>query len=186
MTTGGILHVMSKNTYDGGFSVKFARNTVITNYTGRKMGEVGDIKTQVKNGKDGTTRQVYSNGLSGELYTMDLGTKRFKIFDTLRKLDGNESDVSDKDLAMAKSLKGKGLGVTDVRMDANAGITTIVCDDGAVLKFDVETDAEKEVREKKEAAKQADQKKTQPESTEKSALEKFGDGIAEFFRDLFN
>ena len=38
--------------------------------------------------------------------------------------------------------------------DANAGVTTILCDDGAVLKFDFETDAEMQVRKQQEAVNQ--------------------------------
>jgi len=198
MTTGGTLHVMSQNTYDAGFSVKFARNTVITNYSGREMSQTGDICAQIKNGREGVTKRVYSSGLSGDLATMDLSTKRLKIFDELRKLDGNASDVSEKDLAMAKSLIGKN-GVTNVRMDAKAGVTTIVCDDGAVLKFDVETDAEKQVREKNEAAADAKKKEAQQTARQKkeqekaqlheeckSTLENFGDKIGEFFVDFVN
>ncbi len=149
MTVGGSLKVQEvKSGTQGSFSVKFSRNTEITNFHKREMGEVGDVKATIKGGQ-AKTQQVFPSGLSGDLATLDLGTKRYAIFDKLRTLDGNPNDVSDKDLLAAKKLKGFA-GVMDVKIDANAGITTIYCDDGAVLKFDVETDAEKSVRRKQE------------------------------------
>ena len=150
MTIGGKLTVTNNSAYKK-FTVNFSRNTEITNFTQREMGEQGDIRTNIKSGYSGTTEKIYSNGKkSDKLATLDLNSKRYAIFDALRKLDGNENDLSDKDLANANKLIGKN-GVTGIRRDAAAGVTTIVCDDGAVLRFDVETDAEKEIREKKEA-----------------------------------
>ena len=151
MTVGGSLKVQEvKSGTQGSFSVKFPRNTEITNFHKREMGEVGDVKATIKGGQ-AKTQQVFPSGLTSDLATLDLAPTRYGIFDALRKLDGNPNDVSDKDLLAAKKLKGFA-GVKDVRIDANAGITNIYCDDGAVLKFDVETDAEKSVREKQEKA----------------------------------
>lgn len=150
MTVGGKLTVTNTGAYEN-FTVSFGRNTEITNFHKREMGEIGDVKATVKGGNSGKTKQVFASGLSSDLATLDLGTKRYGIFDALRKLDGNADDISDKDLLGAKKLIGTA-GVKDVKIDAGAGITTIYCDDGAVLKFDVETDAEKSVREKQEKA----------------------------------
>lgn len=193
MTTGGKITVVSANEYSN-FEVRFSRNTEITNYTQRKMGEKGDIRAEIKNGKSGYAERIYSNGAKSErLGTLDLNTKRYAIFDALRSLDGNSTDVSDKDLAKAKSLIGS-LGVKDVQQDVAAGITTIICDDGAVLRFDVETDKEKQVSLSQETLKKAMYKqeevamqaKKQREATEfhencKSDLQKF----AEWFMGLF-
>lgn len=195
MAIGGSLKV--SNNSGSSFSVSFSRNTTITNYSDREMGKTGDTKVEIKNGQSGTSRRVYSNKTSSAEAGATFNSSRYAIFDALRKLDGNASDVSEKDLAGAKSLIGKN-GVTNVRMDAKAGVTTLICDDGAVLRFDVETDAEKQVREKAEAqkalrkqdaakAKKAERQQQKADFHEncKSALEKFGDGVGEFFKDLF-
>ena len=149
MVTGGNLTVVMASNPKKNFVVNFSRNTEIMNYHKREMGEEGDIKAVVKNGQAGKTQRVYSNGKANDLKTLDLNTTRYGIFDALRNLDGNADDVSDRDLLDAKKLIGTS-GVKVVKIDANAGITNIYCDDGAVLKFDVETDAEKSVREKQE------------------------------------
>ncbi len=192
MAIGGNLLVTNTGAYKN-FNVQFYRNTEITNYHNRNMNEVGDFHTSVKNGKDGTTIRNYSNGTSGVLGSLDLNSKRYAIFDKLRKLDGNENDVSEKDLLSAKELIGTE-GVKNVKIDSGAGITTIYCDDGAVLKFDTETAAEKATREKQEAnsAKAKQQvkeqeaaKKAQKEATFyencKSSLEKAVDAIIDYF-----
>ena len=154
MTTGGTLRVTSANEYKN-FEVKFSRNTEITNFAKREMGQEGDIRAEVNNG---FAERIYSNGSkSGKLATLDLNTKRYAIFDALRKLDGNDEDISDKDLLKADTLIGNN-GVKGVRRDASAGVTTIVCDDGAVLRFDVETEQEKQVRLDQEAANAAKRK----------------------------
>lgn len=194
MTTGGTLRVTSANEYKN-FEVKFLRNTEITNFTRREMGHEGDIRAEVKNGRDGFAERIYSNGSkSGKLGTLDLNTKRYAIFDALRKLDGNDEDISDKDLLKADTLIGKN-GVKGVRRDASAGVTTIVCDDGAVLRFDVETEQEKQVRldqeaansakrKQKEAARVAEKQREAAELKEncKSDFEK----LADWFIGLFN
>lgn len=193
MPIGGKLTVASANEYKN-FTVRFDRNTTITNFTGRNMGNEGDIRTVVKNGSSGVTEKMYSKGKhSGELSTLDLNTKRYQIFDEMRKLDGNANDVSETDFAKAKSLIGK-YGITNVKRDASSGITTIYCNDGAVLKFDTETDKEMAVRKKQETYKatlkkqaQAEaQKKKEQEAAElhencKSTLEKVAEWIYSFF-----
>lgn len=195
MPTGGKLIV--SNTYEAGsFEVKFSRNVQITNFTQRKMGEVGDISATVKNGNQGYAERVYSSGQkSDKLCSMDLNSKRYPIFDALRKLDGNADDLTEKDLAKADSLIGKKYGVKAVKRDANAGVTTIVCDDGAVLRFDFETDAEMQTRKAKEAAEAqkkkaaADAKKAQKQREDaelhescKSTLEKAFDWFVGLFK----
>lgn len=194
MTTGGTLIVTSAHEYKN-FEVKFSRNTKITNFTQREMREKGDIRAEIKNGNYGYAERIFSSGAqSDRLGTLDLNTKRYAIFDALRKLDGNEDDLSDKDLMKADSLIGKN-GVTGVRRDAAAGVTTIVCDDGAVLRFDVETDEEEQARLDKEAATDAKRKGEEAAKLEekqrkdaelkehcKSDLEKFKDWFIGLFR----
>ncbi len=182
MTIGGKLVVTNTGAYEN-FTVSFARNTTITNFRQREMGEVGDISTTIKNGKSGETTRIYSNGKSGKLATMDLNNKRYAIFDKLRKLDGNENDLSESDLQKAESLVGKN-GVTGIKRDANAGVTTIMCDDGAVLKFDLETDAEMQARKTQEAAKEQqeavkEQQNAQKEQQEAAELHKKSKSILE-------
>ena len=152
MTLGGNLLVANTGAYEN-FTVSFARNVTITNFRQREMGEVGDISTTVKDGKNGVTTRIYSNGKSGGLASLDLNSKRYAIFDALRSLDNNKDDLSESDLQKADSLVGKN-GITGIKRDANAGVTTILCDDGAVLKFDFETDAEMQVRKQQEAVNQ--------------------------------
>lgn len=193
MPIGGKLLVTSTNENQN-FEVKFSRNVQITNFTQRNMGEVGDIKATVKNGNQGYAERIYGSGQrSDKLYSMDMNSKRYAIFDKLRKLDGNADDLTEKDLAKADSLIGKN-GVKAVKRDANAGVTTIVCDDGAVLRFDFETDAEMQTRKAKEAAEAqkkkaaADAKRAQRQREDaelheacKSTLEK----AFEWFINLF-
>lgn len=170
MTIGGSLVVCCATTEGSKFNVNFARNVKITNFTQREMGEVGDISATVSNGRKGTAERVYSNGRSGKLATLDLSSKRYAIFDALRKLDGNENDLSEKDLAKANSLIGKN-GVKAVKRDANAGVTTIVCDDGAVLRFDLETDTEMQARKKQEAVNAQKRKSTEAAKLSKKQKE---------------
>ena len=165
MPIGGNLIVVSPHEYKN-FNVSFERNTTITNYTGRGMENVGDIRTEVKNGRNGTTERIYNSGKSGKLMTLDLNTKRYKIFDEIRHLDGNADNLSETDLAKAKSLIGK-YGVTNVKRDASVGITTVYCDDGAVLKFDTETDKEITTRKRQEAANAAKKKQAQAAAQKK-------------------
>lgn len=193
MAVGGTLTVTNTGAYEN-FTVKFSRNVEITNYRQREMGEVGDIYTRVNGGRNGKTDKVSSEGEKmTNLGTMDLGSKRYAIFDALRKLDGNKDDLSEQDLMKANSLKGQH-GITDIKRDANAGVTTIFCEDGAVLRFDFETDAEKQVRDSKESAtaqqqqKRADAKESQKQKEAKelhehckSDFEKF----CEWFVGLF-
>lgn len=193
MAIGGKLTVGS--TYETQFEVSFARNIKITNYSQREMGEKGDVCATVQNGNRGYAECIYSDGKKSEkLASMDLQAKRYIIFDELRRLDGNENDLTEQDLAKADSLIGKN-GVKAVKRDANAGVTTIVCDDGAVLRFDFETDAEMQTRKAKEAAEAqkkkaaADAKKAQKQREDaelheacKSTLEKVVEWVFDLFR----
>lgn len=80
MTTGGTLRVTSANEYKN-FEVKFSRNTEITNFAKREMGQEGDIRAEVKNGNNGFAERIYSNGSkSGKLATLDLNTKKICNF----------------------------------------------------------------------------------------------------------
>lgn len=190
MTMGGTLTVTNTSAYES-FTVSFSRNTQITNFTQRAMGKPGDIKADVKNGRSGETERIYSSGeKSDKLASLDLNSKRYAIFDSLRNLDGNKNDLSETDLKKADALVGK-YGVSDIKRDAKAGITTIVCDDGAVLKFDFETDAELQVRKAKEAQKAQKKREMieaqkQQEARElhencKSTFEKLIEKVVNFF-----
>lgn len=200
----GRLTVTSPNGAVGtdSFTVNINRNLTITNYRGREMGEPGDIKASIYDG-NGYTEKIYKNGKkSDQLSTMDLRRARYDIMNSIRSLDGNSDDLTEKDISLVGQLDKKALGITNIRRDANAGVTTIECKDGAVLRFDFETDAEMQVRKTKEAADaqkakearakakaQSDQKKEafQRELNEacKSDLEKFLEKAARFASELF-
>lgn len=185
MTIGGELTVTNSSAYEN-FTVSVPRNLDITNFRQREMGKPGDIHTMVKNGRSSTDRISQDGDLIKNRGTLDLRSKRYAIFDALRKLDGNENDFTEKDLAKADSLKGK-MGITDIKRDANAGVTTVVCEDGAVLRFDFETKEEQTARETKEAQKKAEaDAKKQKEAAElknmcKSDLEKLWDKVCSWF-----
>lgn len=185
MTIGGTLTVTNTSAYES-FTVSFARNTQITNFTQRAMGKPGDIKAEIKNGRSGETERIYSSGeKSGKLASLDLNSKRYAIFDSLRKLDGNKEDLSESDLKKADTLVGKN-GISDIRRDAKAGITTIVCNDGAVLKFDFETDAEQQVRKTKEAqeAQKAQKKKEMIEAQKQQEARELHENCKSTFEKL--
>ena len=180
MTIGGSLKVAQAANPENKFTVTFSRNVEITNYRGREFGKEGDVQATVKNGAKGVSRRAYSNGTGSDLETFDLNSKRYTIFNELRKLDGNSSDLSEKDLTNADGLVGK-YGITNIRRDKSAGVTTIVCDDGAVLRFDFETDSEMQARKKKEAVEAPKVQKTSKKRPEKEA----SNGKPNFLDDPF-
>lgn len=137
------------------FSVSVSRNIEITNYnpTQREQFKEGDINAKVGPKKPAEISVVNSDGkIQNNLATMDLSNKRYSIFKQLAALDGKAENLSDEDLSKANKLIGKD-GVTNVRRDAAAGVTTFVFDDGSILRFDVETDAEKNATQTSQAYK---------------------------------
>ncbi len=129
------------------FNVKINKNLTITNYkpAENRVPEKGDLTAKFSGGKKDIS-VVNSNGIfQNQLKTVDLSSTKYTIFQELVKLDGNGTDLTEKDLQNAKKLIGKH-GVTAVRRDAEAGVTSIVMKDGGILRFDFETDAEKKAK----------------------------------------
>lgn len=133
---------LTVTTADGGvnksFTVDVQKNLKITNFNKREFGKAGDIQADIQNGKTHIKRVTGGGSEKTNLSTMDLRVKRYNIFDALRKLDGNAEDLTPKDLQNVDKLDKQNLGIKAIRKDAQAGITTIVCSDDAVLKFDFE------------------------------------------------
>lgn len=119
--------------------VKVDKNIVITNYTGDTMPANG-LRVEVKDGKTKITGSTSDNKPTGNLRSADMASYKYTVFENLMKLDNDPSNLSEKDLELAsKSLDG----VKQVRRDKEAGVTTIVFDNGEILRFDFETDKEK-------------------------------------------
>ena len=129
------------------FDVEINKNLKITNYKpqeGRKA-QAGDLEANFFNGGQDIT-VINSNGKAQRsLKSVDLSSSKYTIFQELVKLDGNDKNLTEQDLAKAKKLIGK-YGITNVRRDAEAGVTTIVMEGGGILRFDFETDAEKKAK----------------------------------------
>ena len=103
----------------------------------------------------------------------------------LSSLDGNTSNISYKDLKIAKDrLKGH-CGVKNTIWNGNTGELTIVYEDNTEMKIDVETSYEKDKRIKAEndAKAKAEAKKKASEQPKEPSL---GDKIIDFLEDLFN
>lgn len=129
------------------FNVKVNRNLTVTNYkpAADRKPQSGDLTARFYDGQKDISI-INSNGKQqSNLKTVDLSSTKYTIFQELVKLDGNGKDLTEKDLLNAKKLIGKH-GVTAVRRDAEAGVTSIVMKDGGILRFDFETDAEKKAR----------------------------------------
>ena len=189
MTIGGTLNVHNAN---GSFKVSFDRNVRITNYKhsgGLNTKNAGEIEGIVQNGNSHTNRVIKEQDKPYAQYnlgTFELNSQRYTVFNTLRALDGNANDISEKDLALAKQkLVGKN-GVIAVKRDASAGITTIEFNDGAVLKFDFETDEEMAAKKKQEsikAQKKQEAAKKQQASNNPSKEIGFLDLVVALFKD---
>lgn len=154
------------------FTVKVSRNLTITNYSGRGMGEAGDIKSSIYNGTSRTDRIDSDGKKNNNLASMDLRRTRYNIMDAIRKLDGNADDLTEQDLSLTGKLDKTALGIKNIKRDFNAGVTTIECNDGAVLRFDFETDAEMQTRKKNEAAKAQKAKQAKHQAEMKKQQEK--------------
>ena len=180
-------------------NINSARNIEITNYDTNKktQSEFGDLKARFYDNKKDISIINSDKTKQSNLATVDLSSSKYTVFSKLVQLDGNANDLSEKDLANAKSLIGKN-GVSNVRSDAKAGVTTIVFNNGEILRFDVETDAENKTRKANEAkitqqknqAKKAQQLKKQQEKAvihekSKSDFQKFCDKVREKLCNLF-
>lgn len=147
-----VVNKATTSTIDGTqkFNVNFNKNLTITNYkpAENRVPQKGDLTAKLF-GSEKDISVVNSNGkIQRRLKTVDLSSSKYTVFQELVKLDGNGKDLTEKDLLNAKKLIGKH-GVTAVRRDAEAGVTSIVMKDGGILRFDFETDAEKQARFKK-------------------------------------
>ena len=165
------------------FNVTTNRNVQITNYqVNKEKPEAGDFNARFYNGRKNISIYNSENKEETNKATLDLSTNRYATFKELVGLDGDPDTLSDKDMQLASKLVGKN-GVTNIRKDSNAGVTTLVFNDGAVLRFDFETDAEKVVRKKNEEierqkqdsinqARQEEERQFQSELHEKSKKKK--------------
>ena len=145
------------------FNVKINNNIEITNYNPneRAQSKAGDIKVKIYDGKkDISLMNNDETQIIKDLGTFDLSPQKYTIFKKLVELDGDSSNLSEKDLAAAKSLIGQD-NIVNVRSDAKAGVTTIVLKGGDIFRFDIETKEEKETKAAEEAKKAAEAEKQQ-------------------------
>ena len=147
-----VVNKATTGTIDGTqkFNVNFNKNLTITNYkpSEGRAPQKGDLTAKFCSDKKDISIVSSDGKTLNRRRTVDLSSTKYTIFQELVKLDGNGKDLTEKDLFNAKILIGKH-GVTAVRRDAEAGVTSIVMKDGGILRFDFETDAEKQARFKK-------------------------------------
>ena len=141
---GSFDYTMRTNPTETKKTLSSSRNMVITNYDTRK-GELKDqpnnsFMIRLDNGKS-TINYKYSNGVSGNLKTVDLSPTRYSVFNALAGLDGDVNNISDTDLCKANTLVGKH-GIKEVRRDLGALVVSIIFGDGVVLRIDAESDSE--------------------------------------------
>ena len=173
------------------FNVTTNRNVQITNYqVNKEKPEAGDFNARFYNGRNNISIYNSENKEETNKATLDLSTNRYAAFKELVGLDGDSSTLSEKDLQSASKLVGKH-GITNIRKDSNAGVTTLVFNDGAILRFDFETEAEKAVREKNERIEQQRQdsinqaKREKEEQFQKELNERCKSDFEKFIEWLF-
>lgn len=162
-------------------SVKVNKNLEITNYTGNSMPPNG-LNVKVVDGKTTIVATTSDNKQTSNLRSADIASYKYTVFENLMKLDKNPDDLSEQDLKLAtKSMEG----VKQVRRDEQAGVTTIVFDNGEILKFDFETNKEKAERVKTEKEQaptpKVENKKDLQTIDTRSTLEKGLSAIANMF-----
>lgn len=164
----GEFTINNRATSTGEKKVTVNKNITITNYRPNEKGKKpGELTIEVKDGKtniSGTT--VDGNRPMKNLRTADLADYKYTVFKELLNLDGNAEDLSETDLSKVSSDMQ---GIKNVRRDKEAGVTTIVFDNGEILRFDFETDKEKANRVESEAVEKA--KKTKEAETSKREKE---------------
>lgn len=122
-------------------------NTTITS-TPQKEGRT-DKKITIKTANGKAT--VTNNKNERQAYA-DLFPTAYTAMTDIIKMDRNDpkgEKLTDSDLAKlhADFKAGKKIeGVKNVRRDANAGVTTVVLNDGEIIRFDFETESEKKSR----------------------------------------
>lgn len=174
--------VANKSNVTQNKSVKVDENVVITNYRGDAMPANG-LKVDIKDGKTKITGSSSDNKPTNNLRSADMASYKYTVFENLMKLDKNPDDLSQRDLDLVTPSMD---GVKQVKRDKEAGVTTIVFDNGEILKFDFETDAEKAGRVKTEkeqtsTPKKVEDKKDVQTIDTRSSLEKGFSAIVSMF-----
>lgn len=175
---GGKFTVTNRATPDQKRKVTVDKNVEIANYKGNMPNN--GLKVKIQDGKTTITGKT-SDGRHTKNATADIASYKYTIFEKTIGLDGNANNLSEKDLSL---LSNEMDGVKQVRRDKEAGVTTIVFDNGEILKFDFETGAEKEIRVKQEQetkkaeaeTKKQKQKEAEENATKldpRSSIEKF-------------
>ena len=160
--------------------LEVGRHLKMTSIQGNK--KVVDIDTNRKQ-----YNEIYqaNQGKLKSVNALSLRDRRYDSIMILSSLDGNTSNISYKDLKIAKDrLKGH-CGVKNTIWNGNTGELTIVYEDNTEMKIDVETSYEKDKRIKAEndAKAKAEAKKKASEQPKEPSL---GDKIIDFLEDLFN
>ncbi len=156
--------------------------------TGHKKEIVGNRRLNIKDSRGGEVN------FNGEKVTYagkreaGFHASSFALFEKISSLDGNAQNLSEKDVQLAKNLKGKYIDnenfnkVVNIETNSNGQtIFTVKNTAGTTTKltFDYETDTEKSAREKNEK-QQAEVIKKQKETAEKAKKQK----EAEYAREL--
>ena len=169
------LNVVNTNTTDGrkqDFNVKVGNRMKLDIYQDGNCVWIVD-----------TDRYYPIKNKQGAQSSINLRPNRYNAFKALAGLDGNVSDLSEKDLANAAKLKGKH-GIKNVTVK-NGGIAEIEFSDNTTMLFDIETNAEKNERLQKEKAEQAAKENKTAKPKEKSWTDKILNGIGEFIDTIW-
>ncbi|GEM_PF-1650188 len=167
---------------------------VITNYDTRtyEPSKAGDLTVTV-DGKNSTV-QKGATIFQEDNKTVNMNNKKYSIFTALAGIDGNASDLTEKDIEKAKTHCNKqdktwqallSLGVTEIRYDKKAGVATIVIGEDELLRIDFETKKERKNTKKAELPKED----PVPEESdkEKSVVKKLSTkDSSDFLKDLRN
>ena len=114
-----------------------------------------DTRTKLPDGKDLTVEVDGENvsimngtELKQDSQTVEMNANKYSIFTAIAGMDGDGSNLTEKDIAKAKKVFKKGgescdtllnLGVTEIRYDSHAGVATIVIGEKELLRIDFQT-----------------------------------------------
>lgn len=131
----------------------------ITNYDTRAHKPVSEDDLTIEVNNDDATVKSGINIFQQDSQTINLDAKKYSIFNAIASMDGDNTSLSEADLAKAKKSYKKGdflwgalslLGVTEIRYDKKAGVATIVIGDKELLRIDFETENEQKANTKKQ------------------------------------
>ena len=86
--------------------------------------------------------------LKQDSQTVEMNANKYSIFTAIAGMDGDGSNLTEKDIAKAKKAYNDGggewtklleLGVTEIRYDSHAGVATIVIGEKELLRIDFQT-----------------------------------------------